>query len=230
MIAISALAEGGSVISGIFMIVAGRVGGLELMSIVQAIAFGAVAAIVWFVTSTVLGNRGLNNRDVWNWRGPQQATVWRGRPDKDYDKHFFGSLAVGAACGLVLGFLSVGYVWVLSRFGPFTELFRGAEEQAKEIPNLVTGLFIVGVFFAPFAEEYLFRGLLFRALDRAWGGWRALLGSAMFFAIYHQPASWLPVGLVGAASAVIFKKTGRLTSAVALHMAYNAVVIGSMKV
>jgi membrane protease YdiL (CAAX protease family) len=230
MIAISALAEGGSVISGIFMIVAGRVGGLELMSIVQAIAFGAVAAIVWFVTSTVLGNRGLNNRDVWNWRGPQQATVWRGRPDKDYDKHFFGSLAVGAACGLVLGFLSVGYVWVLSRFGPFTELFRGAEEQAKEIPNLVTGLFIVGVFFAPFAEEYLFRGLLFRALDRAWGGWRALLGSAMFFAIYHQPASWLPVGLVGAASAVIFKKTGRLTSAVALHMVYNAVVIGSMKV
>jgi len=38
-----------------------------------------------------------------------------------------------------------------------------------------------------FAEEYLFRGLLFRALDRESGGWRAVAGSAAFFAVYHPP-------------------------------------------
>jgi membrane protease YdiL (CAAX protease family) len=34
----------------------------------------------------------------------------------------------------------------------------------------------------------------------------------------------LPVGLLGAANAVMFKKTGRLAPAVVLHMVYNAVV------
>jgi membrane protease YdiL (CAAX protease family) len=84
---------------------------------------------------------------------------------------------------------------------------------------------VMAVVFAPFAEEYLFRGLLFRALDREWGGWRAVMGSAAFFAIYHQPLSWLPVGLLGITNALIFKKTGRLAPAVILHMVYNAVVL-----
>jgi membrane protease YdiL (CAAX protease family) len=69
---------------------------------------------------------------------------------------------------------------------------------------------VMAVAFAPFAKEYLFRGLLFRALDREWGGWRAVAGSAAFFAIYHQPLAWLPVGLLGIANALLFKKTGRL--------------------
>ena len=84
---------------------------------------------------------------------------------------------------------------------------------------------IAAVGFAPFAEEYLFGGLLFRALDREWGGWRAVIGSAAFFAIYHQPLAWLPVGLLGVTNALLFKKTGRLADAVILHMVYNAVVI-----
>ena len=64
----------------------------------------------------------------------------------------------------------------------------------------------MAVGFAPFAEEYLFRGLLFRALDREWGGWRAVVGSAAFFAIYHPAISWLPVGLLGAANASCSRK------------------------
>jgi membrane protease YdiL (CAAX protease family) len=35
----------------------------------------------------------------------------------------------------------------------------------------------------------------------------------------------LPVALLGAANALIFKKTGRLAPAVVLHMVYNAVVL-----
>ena len=50
-------------------------------------------------------------------------------------------------------------------------------------------------------------------------------GSAAFFAVYHPPLSWLPVALLGAANALLFKKTGRLAPAVVLHMVYNAVVL-----
>jgi membrane protease YdiL (CAAX protease family) len=67
--------------------------------------------------------------------------------------------------------------------------------------------------------------LLYRALDREWGGWRAIFGSAAFFAVYHPTLSWLPVGLVGIVNAVLFKKTGRLAPAVVLHVIYNAVVL-----
>jgi hypothetical protein len=47
----------------------------------------------------------------------------------------------------------------------------------------------------------------------------AVAGSACFFAIYHPPVAWFPVGLVGAASALLFKRTRHLLPSVALHMA-----------
>jgi len=84
---------------------------------------------------------------------------------------------------------------------------------------------IMAIAFAPFAEEYLFRGLLFRALDREWGGWSAVIGSAAFFAVYHPAMSWPPVFLLGICNALIFKKSGRLAPAILLHMVYNAVVL-----
>ncbi len=51
------------------------------------------------------------------------------------------------------------------------------------------------------------------------------LGSAAFFAIYHPPLVWPAVGAMGAASAWLFRRDGRLASCVALHAAYNAVVV-----
>src|SRR5258708_12288026 len=92
-----------------------------------------------------------------------------------------------------------------------------------KIPNLRMSYAVIAVAFAPFAEEYLFRGLLYRALDREWGGWRAVVGSAAFFAIYHPPLFWLPVALLGIVNALLFKKSRRLAPPLALHMFYNTV-------
>jgi membrane protease YdiL (CAAX protease family) len=84
---------------------------------------------------------------------------------------------------------------------------------------------VMSVGFAPLAEEYHFRGLLFRALDREWGGWKAVLGAAAFFAVYHPLLSWPPVFLLGAVNCLLFRKTRRLAPAVLLHMVYNTVVL-----
>jgi membrane protease YdiL (CAAX protease family) len=105
------------------------------------------------------------------------------------------------------------------------EIIRKAQEQMAKIPDLKVSYAVMAIGFAPFAEEYLFRGLLFRALDREWGGWQAVAGSAAFFAIYHPALSWPPVALLGVINAMLFKKTGRLAPAVVLHMVYNAVVL-----
>ena len=79
---------------------------------------------------------------------------------------------------------------------------------------------------APLAEEFLFRGLLYRALDREWGGWKAVVGAAAFFAIYHPALSWAPVAVLGAANCVLFRRSGSLAPCVVLHMTYNAIVLG----
>jgi membrane protease YdiL (CAAX protease family) len=126
---------------------------------------------------------------------------------------------------LVLGLFALAYLAVLHHFPASAEMLRKSQEQIARIPNFRISYAVMAVGFAPFAEEYLFRGLLFRALDREWGGWRAVAGSAAFFAIYHPPLSWLPVALLGVSNALLFKRTGRLWPAVVLHMVYNAVVL-----
>jgi membrane protease YdiL (CAAX protease family) len=60
---------------------------------------------------------------------------------------------------------------------------------------------------------------------REWGHWRAAFASAIFFAVLHPPVAWLPVATLGVVNAQLFRRTGSLTAAVAVHAAYNAVVI-----
>jgi len=127
-------------------------------------------------------------------------------------------LLAGAAGGVVLGLFAHGYLAVLQHFPVTAEIIRKSQEQMARIRNLRLWYAVMAVGLAPFAEEYLFRGLLFRALDREWGGWRAVIGSAAFVAIYHPPLSWLPVALLGVTNALLFKKTGLLAPAVILHM------------
>ncbi|HEV2664624.1 MAG TPA: CPBP family intramembrane glutamic endopeptidase, partial [Blastocatellia bacterium] len=113
----------------------------------------------------------------------------------------------------------------LLHFPAAAEMVHASEGQMAKVSGLKLSYGLIAVAFAPFAEEYLFRGLLFRALDHEWGGWRAVAAIVAVFAIYNPPLAWLPVGLLGMASALLFKNTGRLAPAVILHMAYNAVVL-----
>ncbi len=221
MIAISILVEGGAVLTGFVLVIAGR----ENIAVAQAISYGICAVIVSVGTQMFLSDRGVLPQDVWRW-GPdaQQAPAWW-RLDCIRNGKFLSLLLLGAAGGLTLGLLAHGYIAALQHIPATAEIIRKAQEQMAKIPDLKVSYAVMAIGFAPFAEEYLFRGLLFRALDREWGGWQAVAGSAAFFAIYHPALSWPPVALLGIVNALIFKKTGRLAPAVVLHMIYNAVVL-----
>jgi membrane protease YdiL (CAAX protease family) len=221
MVAISILVEGGAVLTGFVLVLAGR----ENIAIAQAISYGICAVIVSVGTQMFLSDRGVLPQDVWRWgRDAQQAPAWW-RLESIRNVKFLSLLLLGAAGGLALGLFAHGYVAVLQHIPATAEIIRKAQEQMAKIPDLKVSYAVMAIGFAPFAEEYLFRGLLFRALDREWGGWSAVIGSAAFFAIYHPALSWPPVALLGIANALIFKKTGRLAPAVVLHMIYNAVVL-----
>jgi membrane protease YdiL (CAAX protease family) len=132
---------------------------------------------------------------------------------------------LAAAAGITLGLAAHGYLAALKHIPATAELLRKSQDAMAKLHGLRISYAIMAVGFAPFAEEYLFRGLLYRALDREWGGWTAVVGSAAFFAVYHPAMSWPPVFLLGVCNALIFKKSGRLAPAILLHMVYNAVVL-----
>jgi membrane protease YdiL (CAAX protease family) len=226
MIGVSILVDCGAVIFGIVYAAAGREGA----AMAQSISYGAAALIVFAGMSNFLANRGVVAKDIWSWRrdeAPQDdAKGW-------FQRWFPGSgrgvgwLLIGAGAGLTLGLFAHLYTIVLQHIPSVAEAIQKSQREMARVQNLRVWSAIMAVGFAPFAEEYLFRGLLFRALDREWGGWRAVAGGAAFFAIYHPPLAWLPVGLLGAVNCLVFKKSGRLAPAVILHMIYNATVVGT---
>jgi membrane protease YdiL (CAAX protease family) len=207
MVAISIAQEVLAVGTGIAVAVVGA----QRQWFAISIAYGLAATSVGIGLTLWLARRGVRASAVWRW---SEAPIGSRRA--------LGGAVLGVAAGLALG--AVGQVYVLlldqlARWGwlsPMPMVASGAQR---------IGLAVVAVGLAPWGEEYLFRGLLFRSLEREWGLSRAVAGSACVFAIYHQPFAWIPVGLLGAASALLFKRTGHLAHSVLLHMAYNTVVV-----
>ncbi len=212
MIAIAALVEGGALMIGIAHAFAAG----DSAAIVQGFAYGLSAVCVSIGVARFLARRGVRLAEIWHWRPVEQPG----------HRSLLASLLIGGPLGLVLGLLGRGYGALLHRLSSIGPMLDHAHTQMTSVPYLHASYLVMGVLIAPVAEEFLFRGLLYRALDREWHGWRAVAGSAAFFAIYHPFLSWLPVGIVGMTNAVIFKKTGRLAPAVLLHMVYNAVILG----
>ena len=225
MIAISILVEGAAVITT----AAAAFFGHAYFAMAQVVIYALCAVLVAVGVARFLRGRGVANSDIWCWATPgnpryTSAPWWCG--DGSRGRRFALALALGLLGGLVLGVFAILYEHLITLLPGMEEAMKVQQTLLDRFPDYQYSYAIIAVFFAPFAEEYLFRGMVFRTLDRAWGGWRAVLGAAAFFAIYHPATSWLPVGLLGAVNAVLFKRSGRLAPAVLLHMTYNAVVVG----
>ncbi|HEX8810523.1 MAG TPA: CPBP family intramembrane glutamic endopeptidase, partial [Terracidiphilus sp.] len=223
MISISILVELAAVLSIPILAIGGR----NALGAAQAFGYGVSAIVVSIGVSMFLRDRDVRPQDIWNW--VPAGTIEENEPLlKRYgigDVGVVVPLLIGACGGLALGLTAKGYESILLHIASTADLIHKAQEQMAAIPDLHFWYMIMAVGFAPFAEEYLFRGLLFRALDREWGGWKAVLGAAAFFAVYHPVVSWPPVFLLGAVNCLLFRKTRRLAPAVLLHMVYNAVVL-----
>jgi len=224
MVAISILVECGTIFTAVPTAFASK----DTAAFVRAISYGLWAIIVAVLVAGFLERRDVRHRDVWQWPRDDDALFgrrgWRrlARPGRHGP---VVTVILGAGCGVALGLLGLVYLAALRHWPEAADILTRSDAAMAAIPHAREGFFIMAVLVAPFAEEYLFRGLLYRALDHEWGGWRAVAGSAAFFAVYHPLLAWLPVGTLGVANALIFKSTGRLLPAVALHMAYNAVVL-----
>lgn len=210
MIAISALVEVGVVVVAALVTIVG----IENIAVVQPLAYGVCAGGVALISQRQLTSKGANSNSILCWGEPLAL-----------QPSWVISITLSILSGLSLGIFGHAYMGLLTQIPAIAEMVRSSQEQMANFSGLRISYTVIAIAIAPFAEEYVFRGLLYRALDREWGGWKAIIGSAAFFAVYHPPMAWLPVGLLGVAAALIFKKTGRLLPAVLLHMVYNAVVL-----
>lgn len=224
MVSISILIECASVVTGVMF----AIGGKESLGIAQGCGYAICAVAVSVGVSNFMSARGVNPEQIWTWRdaandGPDDVSwfhryVAANRKDVRW-------LLYGVAGGVLLALMAHGFLMAAQLLVPsIAETIRTSQEQMRGIPGLATAYAIIAIGFAPFAEEYLFRGLVFRTLDRQWGGWKAICGAAAFFAIYHPPLAWAPVFLVGASNCLLFKRSGRLAPTVVLHMTYNAII------
>jgi membrane protease YdiL (CAAX protease family) len=221
MVAISALVEVGAVLTGGALVFFKA----DQVAMAHAVVYGLCASVVAVFVANFLRKRGVRLGDIVNWRPVGLGGAWWDLASGAGRVPLVWALGLGAAAGVVLGVVGIGYVMGVELVPGGAAQMAEAAARMAAIPHMREALFVMAVVIAPCAEEFLFRGLLYRALDREWGGWRAVLGSAAFFAVYHPMLSWVPVGLLGVVNAVIFKKTGRLAPAIVTHMVYNAIVL-----
>jgi membrane protease YdiL (CAAX protease family) len=221
MVAISAMLEGISLLSALALWLFGR----DIIAAVNAGLYGLCAIIAAIGISYFLAGRGVAQRDIWLWRNGADGPLPFLALDAQGRLRAVMLIALGAALGATLGLIAHGYLAGLRLWPELAQMLDAARSRMDAVPNARTAYFVMAVAFAPFAEEFLFRALLYRALDREWSGWRAIVGAGVFFAAYHPYLSWAPVAALGMMNALLFKRTGRLAPAIAAHMAYNAVVL-----
>ena len=211
LVAIVGLMEFGAVVTVLLMLAVGPEGSV----FARVMGYGIVAVVVCSVVAS------------WHWdRGVTVADILR----MDEGARFVaaGPCLLAAAAGILLGLLGVGYQHLVLS-APWPEVREPMEKTMEffaESPNARTAYAIMAIGIAPWVEEFLFRGLLFRALLPQWGLGLAVVGSSAFFAILHPALAWPMVFSLGAINAYMFVRTRSLIPCIVLHACYNAVVIG----
>jgi membrane protease YdiL (CAAX protease family) len=85
------------------------------------------------------------------------------------------------------------------------------------------GMLLLGGIAAPFGEELLFRGVLFRMVRARWGLWAGVLVSSLIFAALHgHIAVAVSAFVLGLLLALVYHYSGSLWAAVIVHALNNS--------
>jgi len=137
-------------------------------------------------------------------------------------------VGLGVLGGLLAGLLGIGYRLLAEHVPWLAELFEQASSllpgEEQGLPWWFIGLTLLA---APVFEEFIFRGILYRGLRRSLRGPLAVLASALVFALVHPVVAALPVFVMAVVAAAAYERTGWLATPIAVHMTYNALVLGS---
>jgi membrane protease YdiL (CAAX protease family) len=205
---------GGVIVTLVYM-ASDQAGDMQRATILPATIVGTLLGIVVVAR---MNRRSFSDRP---WREALRAVGVTPTPRRD--------LAASAALGAVL---SVVYVLILTRVAPpDPERTWGPVVQAVSAGGPQRLLWVVlAVAIAPPVEEFVFRGVLFQGLANSWGRAKSAVIVTGIFALFHVPetGSYWPAILAITIMAVLVMairlRYGSLGPAIAMHMAYNAVL------
>jgi len=124
---------------------------------------------------------------------------------------------------ILLATLAVMQVSSLAGLTPEEQpLIDAVRRQSEAWP--VGAVAVAALVFAPLIEEFLFRGVLYRALRNGAGRpWLPMLGSSVIFAALHfHPYTFLPLVVLGVGLSAVYEAAGTLWAPLLVHAAFNA--------
>jgi membrane protease YdiL (CAAX protease family) len=139
-----------------------------------------------------------------------------------------GLLILGGVAAIAIYGILISLALVVARYSEAggTDLIPAVTNLT---PNSMAGFIAVLAFGAvavPIAEEFLFRGVLFRWLRDGWGLYPGLVGSALVFAAVHillGTSGALQIFLIGLALAYLYDITGSLWPSMVYHGVNNGI-------
>lgn len=134
------------------------------------------------------------------------------------------SVLVAVGLGVELFVLGIGFTKLMG-------LDQGAIfEEIINSPRARILIFIPGVLTAPVVEEFIYRGVLYPALQRLVGVVGAVLLVVVLFTIIHLPRHWFDLrglavlGVISISLTLIRAYTGQLLPCILLHFVYNGIL------
>jgi len=132
-------------------------------------------------------------------------------------------LAMGIAVGL--GLVLIGDIVLAGQakiVGPHPEAVAEILKTHKGTASFLYDFASICII-APFAEELLFRGVIFAGLAQ-WLplGWAAAISGVIFGAAHLDPWSIVPLAIVGTGLALLYRRTGSLWPNIVAHATFNA--------
>ncbi len=139
--------------------------------------------------------------------------------------------ATAAVAGLT-GFLlflpagaAAGRLWqLILPYLHFSDTLQDSVNYLRHVGSAgeFIGWLVLFVGLAPVVEEWAFRGLLYRFLSARMPSGAAITVSAVLFGLMHDnPASFLPLLVLGIALCLAYRYTGRLITPIVMHAVFN---------
>lgn len=147
------------------------------------------------------------------------------------------SIPIPRACRTEVVLVALGKVCLVFAFAGglalrywFTEGNAALEQHMKTPPadeqmtqafsgtGMLTSI-LIGAIWAPVLEEVLFRGLLYRAWERRWGWFPAMVLTSTLFGLYH-PVFWAAF-TSSIVFVCVFRRTGSLWASIIVHAFFN---------
>jgi membrane protease YdiL (CAAX protease family) len=137
-----------------------------------------------------------------------------------------GRLRLWQSVGLGIGLFIVANV-IASLLG--TEKPTPFEQLINSSMGARYTLAVLAVFTAPFVEEFVYRGVVYSALQRTIGIYAAVFFAWGLFTAVHVPQYWPNLGVIAAVGllslvlTVVRARSGKLLPCIVIHMSFNAV-------